>query len=282
MATSGTRYAQAVPVALAVLSAISWGTSDFIGGLAARDIDPRLVVVWSQVVGLAVGIMAAPALGGEPSTSDMVWGAVAGAGGGLGLLALYTGLSTGKISVVAPISGVMAAGAPLIFGIIIGEQPSPTAMVGMVVAMAAIWLVSVGEEVAASGLGLALMAGAGFAFFSIAIGQSGDHAGMWPLIPARGASIVVIGTITLVHSRSLRISRTGRGKVGAAGAGDMVANMFFLAAAQTGLLSIAAVVSSLFPAQTVLLGRIVLNERVDARRWMGLALALVSVGLISA
>jgi drug/metabolite transporter (DMT)-like permease len=268
-------------VLLAALAALSWGTSDFVGGLASREHPARSVVVWSQICGVVLALIAAPVLGGDASGGDLVWGALAGVGGGIGLVALYTGLAGGKISVVAPVSGVISAGVPVVFGLAIGERPGTLGMVGMVVAVLAIWLVSAGEQVGTSGLGQALIAGLGFAFFFMAIGQTGDGAGLWPLLPARVASIAVVGGLSLLGAESLAMPPVGRVKVAVAGIGDIIANMFFLLASQTGLLSIAAVVSSLFPAPTVLLGRLVLGEQVRTQQWIGLGLALVAVGLIA-
>lgn len=270
-----------MPVFLAALAALSWGTADFIGGLASRQAPARSVVVYSQLVGLGMAALGAPLLGGDPTPLDFIWGGAAGLLGSFGLVALYTALAGGKISVVAPVSGVISAGVPLLFGLLIGERPASTAVAGMVVALVAIWLVSAGEDLAASGVGLALVSGAGFAGFAIVIGQTSDTSGVWPLIPARASSILLIVAFSLLTSGSIRPPRKVGGLVAASGLGDMVANMLFLTASHLGLLSIAAVVSSMFPAPTVLLGRFVLHEQVRPAQWVGLALALVAVALIS-
>lgn len=268
-------------VLLAALAALTWGTSDFIGGLAARDSHARAVVVWSQVIGIGFGLAIAPPLGGGLSVTDVVWGAIAGAFGGIGLVALYTGLSSGRISVVAPVSGVVAAGLPVLFGLAIGERPGPAGFAGMALAVLAIWLVSAGEQPGKSGMGQGLLAGLGFALFFVAIDRTSADAGIWPLIPARLASITVIASLAIATKTPLSLGTRGRWKVAASGVGDMLANMLFLLANQIGFLSIAAVVSSLFPAQTVVLGRFVLKERIRPTQWIGLTLALIAVGLIA-
>jgi drug/metabolite transporter (DMT)-like permease len=270
-----------MPVFLAALAALSWGTADFIGGLASRQAPARSVVVYSQLVGLTLALIGAPLLGGEPTARDFLWGGAAGLLGSFGLVALYAALAGGKISVVAPVSGVISAGVPLLFGLLIGERPAPTAVVGMTVALVAIWLVSAGEDLAASGIGLALVSGAGFAGFAIVIGQTADTSGLWPLVPARVSSILLIVGFSLLTAGAIRPPRKVGRLVIAAGVGDMAANMLFLTASHRGLLSIAAVVSSMFPAPTVLLGRFVLHEKVRPAQWVGLVLALVAVTLIS-
>ncbi len=266
-------------VFLAALSALSWGTSDFIGGMATRDHPAKTVVVWSQIVGLAVMMVAAPLFGGTAGGADLRWGALAGAFGGVGLVALYTGLAGGKISVVAPVSGVVGAGIPVVFGVVAGERPSGLTLLGMGVAVIAIWLVSAGETVGTSGLGQAILAGSGFGGFFVAIGQTSETAGLWPLVPARMASVSLVAVLAVASGTKLKMPRTW--KVGAAGIGDMAANIFFLLASQVGLLSVTAVVSSLFPGPTVLLGRVVLKEVVRKAQWTGLALALLAVALIA-
>ncbi len=268
-------------VLLAALAALTWGTSDFIGGLAARDSHARAVVVWSQLIGIGFGLAIAPIVGGNLTANDLAWGSVAGVFGGVGLVALYTGLSSGRISVVAPVSGVVAAGLPVVFGLTIGERPDPAAITGMALAVLAIWMVSAGEHPGTSGIGQGLLAGLGFALFFVAIDRTSTNAGLWPLIPARVASIAVIASLALARKTPLTLGARGRWKVAASGVGDMVANMLFLVANQIGLLSIAAVVSSLFPAQTVVLGRLVLKEHIRPIQWTGLALALAAVALIA-
>lgn len=270
-----------MPVLFAAFAALSWGAADFMGGLASRQAPARSVVVYSQLVGLTVALIGAPLLGGEPTARDFLWGAGAGLLGSFGLVALYAALAGGKISVVAPVSGVISAGVPLLFGLLIGERPAPTAVVGMTVALVAIWLVSAGEELATSGIGLALISGAGFAGFAIVIGQSADTSGLWPLIPARVSSILLIVGFSLLTAGEIRPPRKVGRLVVASGVGDMAANMLFLTASQLGLLSIAAVVSSMFPAPTVVLGRFVLHEKVRPAQWVGLVLALVAVTLIA-
>lgn len=266
-------------VLLAAMAALSWGTSDFVGGLAAKEYSPMAVVVWSQITGLLVALVAAPWFGGSALGADLAWGAAVGAMGGIGLLGLYTGLANGKISVVAPVSGVVGAGIPVVIGILSGERPGGITITGMLVAVIAIWLVSAGEQLDTAGIGQAIIAGIGFGGFFVAIGQAADSAGLWPLVPARMASVGLIASLSLARGSTPRLPRTW--KVGVAGIGDMAANVFFLLAAQVGLLSVAAVVSSLFPGPTVLLGRFVLKEKVRPVQWSGLALALMAVGLIA-
>lgn len=266
---------------LALLAALTWGGSDFAGGLASRENPPRVVVIWSQLVGLAVAGVAAPLFGGSYTRHDLWWGAGAGLAGGVGILMLYTGLARGRISVVAPVSGVVAAGVPALFELAWGESLRPLTLTGMMLALVAIWLVSAGEDVSTAGFGTAVAAGIGFAGFFILIGETGDGSGLWPLIPARIASITLLSILTSTGAIPRRIRPGSRVKTGMAGAGDMAANVLFLLASRLGPLSVAAVISSLFPAPTVILGRTILGERVRASQWTGLVLAVAAVAMIS-
>lgn len=265
------------------MSAVTWGISDFIGGFATKRVPALVVVLWSQLAGLLVGLVAAPLLGGSGlSASALFWGAVAGLTGSVGLVALYRGLAEGAMAVVAPVSAVLAAAIPLMVGLGMGERPELSAWLGMAVAVPAIWLVSrQGTGEWGHGLGLGAVAGLGFGFFFVFISLAPDDAGLWPLIPARFGSLALVGSLLAVRRLKPVVPRSSTAPIVVAGVGDMIANMFFLAAVQRGLLSMLAVVSSLYPVVTVLLARIVLAEVVGARRWAGIGLAVGALALIS-
>ena len=267
-------------------AALSYGLADFIGGLVTKRTSVFAVVLWSQVAGTLLIAVALPLFEGDYSTSAVLWGAASGVTGGIGVLFLYRGLATGRMSVVAPLTAVEAATIPVLFGFAIGERPSELALVGVIVALAAVYLVSsnpvIGEEdgPTASGIPHALAAGAAFGAFFILLDQAGDGSGMWPLVGARGASITtsVVGGL-LMHG-SLRAERSAMPGIFAAGALDVIANIFYLLATRRGLLALAAVLTSLYPATTVVCARVVLKEIVHRRQLVGLALVFASIGLI--
>lgn len=242
-----------------------------------------VVVLWSQLAGLLLGALAAPLFGGSGFSDGVIlWGAVAGFAGSFGLVSLYRGLAEGAMAVVAPVSAVLAAAIPVVVGLGMGERPEPSAWLGMVVAVPAIWLVSRQETGGwGHGLGLGAMAGLGFGLFFVFLSLAPKDAGLWPLIPARFGSLALIGMLLLARRQNPALPRSSFTPVAVAGLGDMIANMFFLAAVQRGLLSLLAVVSSLYPVVTVLLAKLVLAETVGVRRWTGIALAVGALGLIS-
>ncbi len=271
-------------VVLAGISALSWGASDFAGGLASKTVPVTKVVFWSQSVGLVIVSVAAPLVGGDFVLADLGWGATAGGLGAVGLLALYRGLAVGRMSVVAPLSAVAGALVPVAVGFGLGERPSPVALAGVAVGIPALWLIVGGDEVSGpgpSGVVEGLVAGVGFGLFFVFISRSGAASGLWPLVGARAMSITVVAFLAFVAGDAAP-PRSSRAVVAAAGVGDMAANIAFLFASRLGLLSLTAAVSSLYPAATVALARFVLAERLRRRQVFGLVAALAAVALIAA
>src|SRR5687768_12763594 len=186
-------------VLLGVASALVYGAADFLGGLASRRSSPYSVVVWSQFAGLIVLVVAVAVMGDPvPSTADLAWGVLGGIGGGAGVVLLYRGLSIGRMSVVAPTAAVGAASLPVLVGILLGERPSALALVGVVVAIAAILLVSSSSVVEEehrvkripAGFWEGVGAGIGFALFFVALDKAAADAGLWPLLTARVSILV--------------------------------------------------------------------------------------------
>jgi len=268
------------PLVFAGLAAVTYGASDFYGGMATRRSDATRVVLWSQVVGLMIGFVVAPLVGGAIGPADVGWGMAAGLAGALGLVSLYRGLSTGRAAVVAPMSGVLSGVIPAIVGFGLGERPSTVTALGFGIAAIAVWLVSGGRLEKASGFSLGAIAGLGFGFFFVFLSPIPETAGLWPLIPARSASILVL---LLIRRRAAgpALTRSTWALITAVGVGDMLANVFILLALQRGPLGEGAVVSSLYPAVTVVLSALILHERVRRYQWIGLALAVVAMALIA-
>lgn len=269
------------PLAFAGLAALTYGASDFYGGVATRRAEATRVVLWSQLVGLALGVVAAPLFGGSIGWSDAGWGAAAGLAGALGLVFLYRGLSTGRAAVVAPMSGVLSGVVPAVAAFLLGERPSPLTLVGFALAAVAVWLVSGGRLGAASGFSLGVIAGLGFGLFFVFLSPISESAGLWPLIPARSASVAVLLLIRR-RAEAAPLDWSTRRLIATVGIGDMAANVFILLALQRGPLGEGAVVSSLYPAVTVVLSAIVLKEAVRRYQWVGLVLAIAAMALIAA
>jgi len=279
---------------LALLSAATFGAGDFLGGLATRRSGrPAMTVVLvAHVVGLLFMAALAPVFGTDAAGRDLLWGGVGGLAGVAGLVLLYRGLAIGTMSIVAPITALGAAVLPVAFGLMVGERPAAWAVLGAVVALAAIVLISQPADPNAmtdagwarwrhGGLLEAVGAGFGFGTFFIFLAETSSESGLLPLVSARMASVGALGIIALAARHSLRFERGAAVLVIGAGLFDAGANALFLAAARTGLLSLVAVLSALYPASTILLARVVLGERIGRVQQLGLAAGLVGVVLIA-
>ncbi len=278
-------------IILAILSAVCYGTADFSGGFASRRNSVSAVLVWSQLAGLALVLIfaLADATAPTPAPADLLWGAAAGLAGLGGLLFLYRGIARGYVSIVSPMAAVVGAAVPLVFGVLSGETFSTLAGIGISLCLPGIVLMSWNRRGALTHrdprrLGFSLAAGAlagvFFGLFFIAISVPAEAAGLWPLAVARGTSILILLAAAAATQRRPVIS-TDRTAVFLAGVLDMSANIFYVLALRQGLLAIVTVITSAYPAQTVLLSRVVLKERVGAVRAAGIALALAGIALMS-
>ena len=279
-------------ILLALASAGAWGAADFVGGVAGRRAAPVSVAFASQLVGLVAIIVVAPLVPATFRSGDVAWGIGAGAGAAAGVALLYHGLAVGLMSVVAPVTAVGAASIPVLFGLVAGERPAPAALIGVGVALAAVALLSafpgtpegssaeVNGRPDRNGLGLGLAAGAGFGAFFVFLDHAGHDAGLWPLLGSRTASVVILAAVALATRHRLVPGAVGR-EVVVVGLFDVGANVAYLLASRRGLLSIVALVASLYPASTVVLARVLLRERLSPAQALGLAGVGGAIALIA-
>lgn len=284
-------------ILLALASAVVYGVADWCGGRAARSRPAVLVALLGQIVSLLLVVGTVLVIGTAfPPATDLWWGALGGALGAVGLGTFYYALANGEMSVVAPITAVVTAVLPVVVGLAVGERPRPVAYVGIAIAVAAVALVSgaVGERHHTTPrriLVLAGVAGLGFGSLFVAIDRTRSASGLWPLVGARLASVPLLALVALVARVGVRGAAFGRWRGSArtlvlpvtAGILDMAANVLFLVANSGGLLSIVAVVGSLYPASTVLLAARFDGERIRRSQGIGMvcaacALALVTLG----
>lgn len=284
-------------ILLAFASAVVYGVADWCGGRAARARPAVLVALLGQAVSLVLVVAAVLVIGTPfPPAADLWWGALGGALGAAGLGLFYFALANGEMTVVAPITAVVSAIMPVVVGLTVGERPRAVAYVGIAVAVAAVALVSgaVGEHhhtIPRRILVLAALAGLGFGSLFAALDRTAEDAGLWPLVGARVASVPLLLAVVVVARVSIPDAGFGRWRGSAAspwlpiaaGVLDMAANVLFLEANHGGLLSIVAVVGSLYPASTVLLAATFDGERIRRSQGIGMlcaagALALVTLG----
>lgn len=273
-------------VAFGLLSALSWGAGDFNGGLATRKTSVVGVVFVSHLTGW-VFLLALALLTGEavPPVSDLIWGGVAGLAGLAGLVALYRALASGRMGIAAPVSGVLTAALPVLFSIGSRGLPQIAQLLGFALAFFAIWLVSFtrSETHDRGNIGMAVLAGCGLGVFFILLDQIHTDAVFWPLVAARTVTTIAMAAVLLMNRRS-NLLPNGRGLLALillSSALDVAGNVFFLVATQAGRLDIAAVVSSLYPASTILLARLFLKERLNQLQMAGVLVALAAIVLIT-
>lgn len=276
-----------MPIALAFACAVVYGIADYCGGRASRRAPSIAVSLIGQASSLVVGLASVLLIGtAVPALGDLGWGALAGVASAVALASFYHALSQGSMTVVAPITAVTSAVLPVVFGLIRGERPAPLAYVGMVVAVAAVALVSgaLGVRHAAprrSTLLFAFLAGLGFAVIFIALGETTSASGIWPLVSSRLVSVVLIGAIAVATHTGVR----GHGSIwrlaALAGVLDMSANFIYLLAVRRGLLSIVVVVVALYPVSTVVLAFGLDHERVSRSQAIGMVMAVGALVLVS-
>lgn len=288
--TGGQAHARMNHLVLTVVfglsAALCWGSGDFSGGLASRRASVTRVVLADYAVGFALLIaLAVVTREPFPSPVDLMWGGLAGVAGVLGLLAFYSALATGRMGIAAPVSAVLTAALPVFFSALTAGLPSLVQLAGFALALVAIALVSRPEGTSGSpkGIGLAVLAGCAFGCFFILISRVSPGSTFWPLAAARFSSVACLFIAMRVRGqRQLLPERKVALLVVLAGMLDAIGNAFFVLAAHSGRLDVAAILSSFYPAATVLLAAFVLRERVTRIQGVGILLVLVAVPLISA
>jgi drug/metabolite transporter (DMT)-like permease len=275
-----------VAVLLSLLAAVSYGLADFCGGFTSKRRSAWGVALVATTTGAVLVLAASLVLDGSPTSTDVWWGVAAGVGNGFGTAFLYRGLSSGRMGVVAPVSGVGAAVIPVVVGVGLGERPATLVWVGMALAVPAIWLVArdpagIGTA-AAGGVVDGMLAGLGFGSFFVALAQLTEDSGLVPLAVNLAVAALVIVLVALLLGQEWRPHLATVPGGALAGLLGTVAMMCFLFATREGYLSIASVVTSLYPAFTVLLAATVLREHVHRIQAFGLALCAVAVSLVAA
>ena len=279
-------------VGFGLAASLCWGSGDFSGGLASRRANVASVIVAAYTVGLVL-LVALALIWREPFSAprDLLLGGLAGLAGVLGLLAFYSALATGKMGIAAPVSAMLTAGLPVLFSAATAGLPNLLQVGGFLLALLAIGLISrpertgdgeqAGGSASAQAVRLAVLAGCGFGCFFILISRVTPGATFWPLAAARFTSIVALLVMLRLRRQPILPPATVAPLVLITGVLDATGNAFFVLAAHSGRLDVAAILSSLYPAATVLLAALVLRERVTRVQSIGVLLALLAIPLIS-
>lgn len=272
-------------VLLGLAAAVAYGLSDFAGGVAARHRGAITILLYGYPVGALLILAMLPLFPGSWSTGAALFGALGGLAGLTGVVSLYSALTTAPMNVVSPITAVLAALVPVTVGLALGERPAVLAWIGIALGLVAVVAVSRGSGPAAHLAGrtlmLSLLAGTGFGLYFVFLAQARSDSGIWPLLVSRLVAATLIVPLA-VQQRALR-PVDGRPLLYAVAAGtlDATANLAFLLASRHGLLSVASVLTSLYPAVTVLLAMVLLHERTTRLQQLGLAAAGTAIVLIT-
>ena len=272
---------------LALCAAGVYGFADYFGGRASRSVSAIVVTVVGQSAGFVL-LLTLVLLSGVPSpgASDWMWGGIAGIAGSTGLLAFYRAMGSGFMTVVAPISAVTTTALPVIIGLSTGERPGALALLGIPVAFGAVALVSdvLGpnhRRAPRQVILLALVSGATFGSLFVILDHTSNDAGLWPVVAMRVASVPYMAIVMFLARRRPSDAKGNLGIVLASGILDSAANALYLLAVNEGLMTIVAVIISFYPATTLMLATQLDKERIHRPQAVGLALAGVSLLMIT-
>jgi drug/metabolite transporter (DMT)-like permease len=276
-----------VTVILGLLAALFYGIGDFAGGLASRRYSAVTILLYSYPVGAVLMAAMLPFFPGTLTLRVLVFGTLGGAAGLMGVSIMYQLMVTAPMNVISPVTAVLAAIVPVIVGVATGERPAVAAWFGIALGVFAVVLVSRTTDdhphgrIAPKVIALAFLSGIGFGLYFVFLARAGHDSGLWPLVVSRIASAVLILPLAFVRRAYARVRGRTLAIALAAGAFDAFANMFFLLASRDGLLSLASVLTALYPAFTVMLAVGLLHEHVSRVQLTGLTLAAASVVLIT-
>ncbi len=275
--------AQFTSAVYALGAVCTWGISDFLGGYTARRFNSFFLAMIGHAGGFSmVFAIAASRHMALPAPSSMAWAMLAGASGGTALALFYRALSQGKMGLAAPMSTVIGAAIPAVFSFWVEGFPKPLAIAGFGLALIGIWLISRPEDAGRpQGLGLAAIAGLGFAGFYIFMKEARSGAALWLAACSRGASLVVTAIITVAGKKFSPFYAKGAVIGALAGCLDVSGTVMFVRAAQTGRLDTTVVLTSLYPVITILLAGMILKERFTPWKTAGMAAALAAVPMIA-
>ncbi|MFI6865904.1 EamA family transporter [Nocardia sp. NPDC050406] len=276
---------------LALVSALSYGLSDFLGGIASRRVGFARVALLGQLGGLLCTLVAAPLVSsGTPHVADLAWGALSGAGTGVAMTFLFRGIARGAMSVVVPVSAVGGVALPVLVGAaVLGERPAVLVWGGIALVLPALWLVADGSKGSGPGIGDrravadGLIASVGIAVQYLALAEATPASGIWPVTAGRVAAVVLVAVIAARfvvgagQARQVRVDLMA----GFSGVLAALALVAYLIATRTEFLAVAVVLSSLYPIVPVALGVWLLKERLRLGQIFGLVAALAATVMIA-
>ena len=274
---------QFTTAAYGMAAVLAWGTSDFLGGYATRRANAFLFTVIVNLGGLlVVGTLASVTHAAFPPARSAAWVLAGGISGGAALAIFYRALSSGRMGLTAPVAAVLSAAIPAVFSMFTEGVPGRIPLFGFVIAAVGLWLITRTEDGSKpEGIGLAVIAGIGFASFYLSVREAGDVSALWIATLTRTGGLIVTSLIVLMLRNFRDITPAGMRWGVVTGCIDSLGTILFVHASQSGRLDEAVVISSLYPAVTVLLARMFLKEHFTRWRLVGLVAALAAVPMIA-
>jgi EamA-like transporter family. len=276
---------ESLAILFGLSAALSWGAGDFIGGYATRRTSAYSVVLVTQITGIIIfPILAFVFSESLPPLDDLMWGALAGFFGAAGLIALYMGMTKGKISITATLAAVIGVIMPLIYSALNEGIPSILEIIGFIFAFIGIWSIvrkNSGSNLKTKDLEYPLLAGILYGLFFISIDNFSDTAIYWPLTVSRIPALIMLSGFIMLKKN---VSKPASGSILVvilAGLFNTGGATLFALASEAGRLDVATILSSLSPAVTVLLACILLKEQLALRQWIGVIASLAAIILIS-
>ena len=275
-----------VAVIYGLASAASWGAGDFSGGFATKSGSVLGVLLVGYIVGAVLLSICALWFGSPvPNLFSFTAGVLAGVVGVIGLAALYKGLASGQMGIVAPLAALTTAALPVLLGIFLEGFPSTLQVMGFFIAFTAIWLLSIPEKSQKfewRQIRLPITAGILLGLSMVFIDQAAEQTVLWSLVVARITGAAVLMALLLIFRKGRMPPKSNYPIVCLAGVFDTGGITFYALAAHTGRLDTAAVLASMYPATTVLLAWLILKERLSPRQWVGVIAALTAIIFIAA
>ena len=272
-------------VVLALISSLMWGSADFLGAVISRRLSAVVVVAWAEAIGLVICTAAVVASGAWHGPIDWLWwGVAAGAAGSGGLVCYYTALAAGTMGVVSPIAS-LGVSVPVFVGFLTGEAPGLLQAGGIVVAIVGIVFTSGPELSGGASLRpvvLAVASGLLFGLFFLAMDAGAETNTLMTVWAMRAGVVAFFIPVALVRRTTGGVGAADYGLIALVALGDLLANLFFAISSTLGYISITSVLSSLYPVVTVILARLVLNERLRPVQLFGVTVTMAGVALISA
>jgi drug/metabolite transporter (DMT)-like permease len=275
---------QFATAAYGLAAVVAWGTSDFLGGYATRRANAFVFTTVVNIGGLLlVATLASATHAPFPSGRSLIWALAGGASGGASLAIFYRALSSGRMGLTAPVAAVLSAAIPAVVSMFTEGLPGRIPVLGFVFATVGLWLITRAEDgTTPEGIGFAVLAGIGFAGFYLCVRQAGDGSAFWFASLTRAGGLIITAMIVLVQGKFRDITPAGVRWAVLTGCIDSIGTMLFIRSSQSGRLDEAVVISSLYPAVTVLLARVFLREHFTRWRFVGLLAALAAVPMIAA